>query len=143
MMKVEELIYGAWVLMRDGDDMRPVRIRGLEMSGMLHVERDDGSHDVMLDAIIPLPIESSILRRFGFKPAKGDNVWVKQVCSDIRLTIGLRHKSGVEQARRCAISGRIACWNEEIRYVHELQRWFNDRVYFIYDIPLRLRLGNG
>lgn len=138
-MRIEELIYGAWVLLKDDEMRDPVRVRDIVSDGTLYVERDGVRIETTLDGIIPLPIESVILQRFGFREAKGDNVWMKQV-SDMRLTIGLRHKHGVEQARRCAISGRIACWNEEIRFVHELQRWWNDRVYFVFDIPLRLIL---
>lgn len=138
-MRIEELIYGGWVLLAGEVGGDPVRVRDIVSDGTLYVERDGERIETTLDGIIPLPIDSVILQRFGFREAKGDNVWMKQV-SDMRLTIGLRHKHGVEQARRCAISGRIACWNEEIRFVHELQRWWNDRVYFVFDIPLRLSL---
>lgn len=138
-MRIEELIYGAWVLLKDEVGGDPVKVKDIVSDGTLYVERGGERIETTLDGIIPMPIDSVALQRFGFRTAKGDNVWMKQV-GDMRLTIGLRHKHGVEQARRCAISGRIACWNEEIRFVHELQRWWNDRVYFVFDIPLCLRL---
>lgn len=91
-----------------------------------------------LENVCPLQINEKLLRGFGFKKTKGDNVWLKQI-GDMRLTIGLRWRAGVQICRRCAISGKIACWNEEIRYMHELQRWWNDRVYFPFDYPLDLK----
>lgn len=138
-MRIEELIYGGWVLLASEVGGDPVRVRDIVSDGTLWVERDGERIATTLDGVMPMPIDSVVLQRFCFKPAKGDNVWMKKV-RDMRLTIGLRRRQGVEQCRRCAISGRLSCWNEEIRFVHELQRWWNDRVYFVYDIPLRLVL---
>ncbi len=137
-LKIEELFAGAWVNDSFGG-LEPKAISDIFSDGYVAVDIK-AFYDLStrkLDKIYPLQINEKLLRGFGFRKAKGDNVWLKQV-ADMRLTIGLRWKAGVQIARRCAISGRITCWNEEIRYLHELQRWWNDRVYFPYDVPLKL-----
>lgn len=138
-IKIEELFYGAWV----NDNLKglePKIINGIENDRFVSVKVDCFLTENMtrpLEEVYPLQINEKLLRGFGFRKAKGDNVWLKQV-ADMRLTIGLRWKSGIQICRRCAISGRITCWNEEIRYLHELQRWWNDRVYFPFGVPLEL-----
>ena len=138
-LKIEELFAGAWVR-QFTNHFEPLVVVGLhtqmELPVMLQGEKEYFASS--LENVCPLQINEKLLRGFGFRKAKGDNVWLKQV-ADMRLTIGLRWKAGVQIARRCAISGKITCWNEEIRYLHELQRWWNDRVYFPFDIPLELK----
>ena len=142
-LKLEELFIGAWVQQFMEIPKRfscPMQISGIFDGGSLYLNFDGNEgdpFDAELKEVFPLQINENLLRGFGFKKTKGDNVWVKQI-ADMRLTIGLRWKAGVQIARRCAISGKITCWNEEIRYMHELQRWWNDRVYFPYDVPLKL-----
>ncbi len=138
-LKVEELFVGALVSQLDRHQ-EPLKVAGLHIKFELPVVLDDGRllFSSLVENVCPLQINEKLLRGFGFRKAKGDNVWLKQV-ADMRLTIGLRWKAGVQIARRCAISGKVACWNEEIRYMHELQRWWNDRVYFPFDIPLELK----
>lgn len=136
-LKVEELFFGAWVNNKLGV-VNPTCVIGIDGSNTVSLDAEDYiGVPSLIDNVYPLQINEDLLRGFGFKKTKGDNVWVKHV-ADMRLTIGLRWKAGVQIARRCAISGKITCWNEEIRYMHELQRWWNDRVYFPYDVPLKL-----
>lgn len=139
MMRIEELIYGAWVCRADDARHMPLRIEGLEYNGTLHLRDIAGDRvEVSLRDVAPVVINSDMLQRFGFVPTKGNNVWMRQI-GDIRLTVALKSRHGEEYSRRCAISGKIACWNEEIRAVHELQRWWNDKVYFPFDIPLEMK----
>lgn len=133
-MCIEELFVGAWVLY-GGGPVRVVSVGG-ERIGL------SGGADAVLSDVRPLPITSAVLCGFGFRQAKGDNVWLRNV-GDMRLTVGLRVHHGVEECRRCAIGGRIVCWNEEIRYVHELQRWWIDRVYKPFGVFLELAYGTA
>ena len=143
-LKIEELFMGALVAQvnRQGEPDKVIALHSYldlpvvvqSLGGAFGGQPSASS----LENVCPLQIDEKLLRGFGFRRTKGDNVWVKQI-ADMRLTIGLRWKAGVQIARRCAISGRITCWNEEIRYLHELQRWWNDRVYFPFDIPLELK----
>ena len=138
-LKIEELFSGALVG-QIGGHQEPLTVVGLhtELEMPVLLQGSGDSFASRLENICPLQIDDKLLRGFGFRRAKGDNVWLKQM-GDMRLTIGLRWRAGVQICRRCAISGKIACWNEEIRYLHELQRWWNDRVYFPFDIPLELK----
>lgn len=134
-LKVEELFLGAYVcVFRDGGVSHPMRVTDIKGDGSIVLEDVGG---VRLGDVCPVQIDSRVMQGFRFHPTKGDNVWMKQR-GDIRLTVALRWRGGVEECRRCAISGRTACWNEEIRYVHELQRWWNDRVYFPFDMDMEL-----
>lgn len=133
-MRKEEIIYGAWVRIKD--DGSPVQVISFDEENVA-VVGDGDIRATRIEDLRPLEIGSQLLEGFGFRRAKGDNVWMRQA-GDMRLTVSLRMRFGVEECRRCAISGKIACWNEEIRFMHELQRWWNDRVYFVFDIPLEL-----
>ncbi len=137
-LKVEELFFGAWVNNKLGV-INPTRVIGIGGSNTVSLDTEDYvGVPSLIQNVYPLQIDENLLRGFGFKKTKGDNVWLKQI-GEMRLTIGLRWRAGVQICRRCAISGKIACWNEEIRYMHELQRWWNDRVYFPFDFPLDLK----
>lgn len=133
-MRREEIIYGAWVRIKD--DGGPVQVISFDEENVA-VVGDGDIRATRIEDLRPLEIGSQLLEGFGFRRAKGDNVWMRQA-GDMRLTVALRMRHGKEECRRCAISGKIACWNEEIRSIHELQRWWNDRVYFVFDIPLEL-----
>lgn len=141
-LKIEEMFAGAWVQqfsIGDGAVSLPLRVFGVNGDGSLMLETDGTEpFQCFLGKVYPMPIDERSLSGFGFVRTKGDNVWLR-VVGDVRLTVALRMRGGVEECRRCAISGKIACWNEEIRYVHELQRWWNDRVLFPYNISLELR----
>lgn len=133
-LKIEELFVGAWVgIYDDGAVSGPLRVTNIGDGTVVL----NGGMQASLGILCAVPIDEEVMRGFRFYPTKGDNVWMKQR-GDIRLTVALRWRGGVQQCRRCAVSGRIACWNEEIRYVHELQRWWNDRVYFPFDMDLDL-----
>ena len=145
-LRLEELFIGAWVkrTMKGGQIgfSRPVEVIGMLYNGTLKLDfegNDDGCTDAEIGDLCPVVMDEDSLRGFGFvRVAKGENVWMKSVL-DIRLTVSLRQKHGRQECRRAAISGRFACWNEEIRYVHELQRWWQDKVLLPYGVELRLR----
>jgi len=134
-MCIEELFVGAWVL-ADGD-VEPCRVLGYDGAAVTCLCADGVRRRILLSDLRPFAVTSSVLRGFGFREAKGDNVWLMGA-GDMRLTVGLRMRYGVEECRRCAIGGRIVCWNEEVRSVHELQRWWNERVYFPFGVSLDL-----
>ena len=141
-LKIEELFVGAYVqklIEAPGRFTKPMLVGSISDNEIATIDSDGvivgGSE---LGQVFPIPIDERVLEGFRFVKVKGDNVWMKAF-GDIRLTVGLRWSGGVQICRRCAISGRIACWNEEIRYIHELQRWWNDRVYFPYDVPMELK----
>ena len=90
-----------------------------------------------LDELRGLPLNSDTVAGFGFEQGRG-NVWVMEF-GDIRLTVSLKPMKGGLPCRRVAISGRFSCWNEEIRYVHELQRWWVDKVLLPYGLSLDLK----
>ena len=143
-LRLEELFIGAWVRrwvsLSDGFSS-PVYVSGLFSGGgmYLDVEGNDGDpFDARIEEVCPIPMDERILRGFGFvRVSKGENVWMRSV-GDIRLTISLRQRHGAVECRRAAISGRFACWNEEIRYIHELQRWWVDKVLLPYGVELVL-----
>lgn len=135
-MRREEMIYGAWVRMRDDVSGTPAMVVSFEDEAVDLACAGD-MYPAALGDLEPLWLDSAMLEGFGFRRAKGDNVWFV-TSGDMRLTVALRMRHGREECRRCAISGKIACWNEEIRFVHELQRWWNERVLFPFDIPLNL-----
>jgi len=141
-LKIEELYAGSYVQMLFLDSVSfasPMLVAKVCKDGKVLLERmDNTSFETDIKNICPIPIDERVLEGFGFVKVKGDNVWMKAF-GNIRLTVGLRWSGGVQICRRCAISGRIACWNEEIRYIHELQRWWNDRVFFPYDVPMELK----
>lgn len=141
-IKKEEVFVGACVRIFDAEKASlsvPMFVHGIT-GEVVAVKTFDGltDNDYMLSKVVAITIDETILKGFGFKRAKGDNVWLKQI-ADMRITVALRWRGGVQECRRCAISGKITCWNEEIRYLHELQRWWNDRVYFPYNIPLIMK----
>lgn len=141
-LRVEELFVGAFVQKFASAPCvftNPLVVDSISGDGNVITISDDGVVEgCSLDQVFPIHIDERSLSGFGFVKVKGDNVWMKAF-GDIRLTVGLRWSGGVQICRRCAISGRIACWNEEIRYLHELQRWWNDRVFFPYDVRMELK----
>lgn len=137
-LRIEELSIGAWVqrfLIDEGYTTSPLMVSHIDIDGYVWAVGKDGEVKATVSGFSPIPIDERILEGFGFVRTKGDDVWLKRA-ADMRLTVALRYRGGVQQCRRCAISGKIACWNEEIRYLHELQRWWNDRVLFPFGISL-------
>lgn len=139
---LEELFVGAWVrkfLPDQGRFTCPLRVSGIFGDGSIYLDFDgnDGDpFDANVTAICPIPMDEDTMRGFGFvRVPHGDNVWMRSV-DDIRLTVSLRQRHGEVECRRAAISGRFACWNEEIRYIHELQRWWTDKVLLPYGVQL-------
>ena len=119
----------------------PLYVYGLYDGGSLNLNvagNPGDALDARVEEICPIPMDEHSMRGFGFvRVAKGENVWMKSV-GDIRLTVSLRFSHGTQECRRAAISGRFACWNEEIRYVHELQSWWRDKVLLPYGVELDL-----
>lgn len=141
-LKLEELFVGAWVKRFHGErTSEPMKVVGLFCDGKMYLDAEGSEgdpFDVEIEEICPVQMDEDTMRGFGFvRVAKGENVWMKSVM-DIRLTVSLRYRHGVQECRRAAISGRFACWNEEIRYIHELQRWWTDKVLLPYGIALEL-----
>lgn len=142
-LKLEELFIGAWVKKYDSTEKRfscPMYVSGIFWNGSLYVEPkpENEPFDAELSEVFPITMDEESLKGFGFvKVPRGDNVWMKAF-GDIRLTISLRQKHGATECRRAALSGKFACWNEEIRYVHELQSWWRDKVFLPYGIALNL-----
>ena len=140
-LKIDELFIGAWVqtffpASKSFSEPRP--IIGIQDDGTVNLEVINSAvnpFSVSVGEVLPIPIDECIMRGFGFVRTKGESVWLK-VVGDIRLTVSLRLRHGLMECRRAAISGKISCWNEEIRYLHELQRWWIDKVYLPYNIPL-------
>ena len=142
-LRLEELFIGAWVRQwRKMPDCfsSPMYVCGLFSNGKMYLDIDDNCgdpFDAEIKDVTPIPITEDMLRGFGFVPTKGENVWLK-VIRDIRLTVSLRMRHGIMECRRVALSGKIACWNEEVRYFHELQRWWMDKVLLPYGLTLDL-----
>lgn len=142
-LSLEELFIGAWL--RYYMDMpnrysEPMYVFSLYQSGSVYLAtRSDGYDAVSADLanVAPIAINEAVLRGFGFEKAKGNDVFLK-VIGDMRMTVSLRWKHGEQQCKRVALTGKTTCWNEEIRYVHELQRWWTDRVLLPFGIPLVL-----
>lgn len=149
-LRIDELFIGAWVRRWTDAPQRlscPMYVSGIFEDGLLHLDmsgNDGNPFDAKLEELCPIQMDEETLHGFGFvRVSKGENVWMKSVL-DIRLTVSLRQRHGRQECRRAAISGRFACWNEEIRYVHELQRWWQDKVLLPYGVELRLQWnGNG
>lgn len=142
-LRIEELFIGAWVQERIAVANRlapPMYVSGVFEGGdmYLDIEGNEGDPlDANVQDIFGLPINEKVLRSFGFVPTKGDNVWLMKV-RDFRLTVALKWQNGEQIARRVAISGRTNCWNEELRCIHELQRWWVDKVLLPFSVPLLL-----
>lgn len=143
-LRLEELFVGAWVSRFIPEQERftePMRVTGLFDGGAMYLETEGHTgdpFDAVVGEVCPIRMDEHSMRGFGFvRVAKGENVWMKSV-GDIRLTVSLRYRHGTQECRRAAISGRFACWNEEIRYVHELQSWWRDKVLLPYGVELRL-----
>lgn len=143
-LRIEELFVGAWVqrfLPQANRFTEPLYVHGIYADGglYLNVEGNPGDPlDSRVEEVCPIVMDERSMRGFGFvRVAKGENVWMRSF-GDIRLTVSLRYRHGAQECRRAAISGRFACWNEEIRYVHELQRWWTDKVLLPYGVPMDL-----
>lgn len=122
----DELSVGFWVCYSGEPCCFVVRLGGVYLRFL------DGRELPYVDIDVSLLsgwlIDDVVLRRFGFVPAKGENVWLLCV-GDVRLTVSLRLRGGRFQCRRCALGGCVTgTWNEDIRFVHELQRWWVDKV---------------
>lgn len=147
-LKLDELFIGAWVKsivpVPEGEPMllsEPEYVSGIFEGGGLYLNFDGNEgdpFDCRVDEVAPVQMDEESLSGFGFvRVAKGENVWMKSI-GDVRLTISLRQRHGHQECRRAAISGRFACWNEEIRYIHELQSWWRDKVLLPYGVGLKL-----
>jgi len=142
-LRIDELSVGSWVQVLHEDRFSgPMRVTGLFDGGGMYIEcvgHQGDPFDAKVSEVCPVMMDERSMRGFGFvRVAKGENVWMRSF-GDIRLTVSLRYRNGVQECRRAAISGRFACWNEEIRYIHELQRWWTDKVLLPYGVELDMR----
>lgn len=134
-LKLEELFVGAYVYTYPSEvGVVPMMVKGIYPDSSVLL--DDGVK-YTLDVIAGVRICGNVLRHMGFVKARGEDVFL-MMARDVRLTVSLRQRHGDVCCRRVAVTGRVTCWNEEIRYVHELQRWWIDRVLLSIGIPLPL-----
>lgn len=138
-LQLEELFIGAWLSYLDeGRYSPPMRAYSIWDNGYCALLGVDCSRTGILGLeLAPVPINASTLLGFGFVKARGNDVYMMAV-GEMRMTVSLRWKHGEQQCRRVALTGKTTCWNEEIRYVHELQRWWVDKVLLPFGIPLVL-----
>lgn len=147
-LMIEELFAGAWVGMRDEKPGVPhmMQVYGLWKDGDLFMASDEDEHEPSLSNIhdvCGLCIDEDVLSGFGFVLSRKDkDVWVLNV-GDFKLTCSLRWHHGIRECRRCSFSGRASNWNEDIRCVHELQRWWTDKVAIPYGVRLELKLKDS
>lgn len=138
-VRLEELFIGAWVREYVSAPCKfsvPMCVRGVDDGGDLRLGYPGGdSFSASIANVYGIPIDEDVMKGFGFVQTRGDNVWLR-IIGDVRLTVSLRQRHGAVHCRRVAVSGRVACWNEEIRYMHELQRWWVDKVLLPCNIPL-------
>lgn len=142
-LKVEELFVGAWVQERLFTDRfsPPMFVYAVWRNGDLYLNIDENEGDPFethADNIYGLPLDDGVLEGFGFRKSRDENVWRKDI-ADVHLTVSLRWRHGAQECRRVAIGGRFTCWNEEIRCVHELQRWWNEKMLLPHGMALDLR----
>lgn len=134
-LEKEELFIGAWVNVPDTD--KPSCVIAIDFNGKFYCQAIDGLTSMCnLEDLRGVPINAFSLENFGFALGR-NNVWFMEF-ADVRLTASLREMRGGLPCRRVAVSGRYNCWNEEIRYVHELQRWWADKILLPYGMRLDL-----
>lgn len=133
---LDELSVGSWVSYGGEPGCFVVRLDGVYLCCVGGSVVRYGDLDMSL--LEPLLLDDVLLRGFGFVPAKGENVWL--LCrGGVRLTVSLRMRGGRWLSRRCALTGSVTpTWNEEIRYVHELQRWWVEKVLVPFGIGMDL-----
>lgn len=134
---LEEVFIGACVRVFQSSSsvLSPLRVIGINSGGLLtlkplFVDVGDSVITSSVDAVYGVPIDADLLRRLGFVEAYRDNVWFYLV-GGIRLTASLRQRHGAVECRRVAMTGDVCCWNEDIRYLHELQRWWTDKALLV------------
>lgn len=139
-LTIGELFVGAWVQTPVPASMK---VCGLWGDGDIALDDGDYAVSASVDDVSGLSINEDVLSGFGFFRSRRDkDVWVLQV-GDFKLTCSLRWKYGVQECRRCSFVGRASNWNEDIRYVHELQRWWTDKVTIPYGVVLELKMKKG
>lgn len=143
-LKLEEVFVGAWVHQYNAASERftpPMKVAGVFGCGDLHLEIDKEQGDPFegtLEDTFGLPIDDRVLEGFGFVEDTGRKVWIKKIGS-VRLIVGLKEEHGRVVCRRVSFGGGLVQgWNEEIRYVHEIQRWWVDKVLLSFGISLDL-----
>lgn len=140
-LKIEELFVGAWVQTVVSSKMK---VYGVWADGEILLDMPGGEPvKACIDDVCGMRINEDVLEGFGFSRSRKDkDVWV--LCVDtFKLTCSMKWKHGVQECRRCSFVGRASNWNEDIRYVHELQRWWTDKVTIAYGVSLDLNLKGG
>lgn len=133
-LKIEEVFVGMWVCRHD----EPYLVKCITHEKLMLESLVGKTSEVRLRDVQPLDINENVLSSFGFVEDTGRKVWIKKI-GDIRLIVGLKQVYGNVQCRRVSFGGGLVSgWNEEIRYVHELQRWWVDKVLLPYGAELKL-----
>lgn len=146
-LKLEELFLGMWVRQWHeipGKYSPPMKVVGIFGDGDMYLEIDKEQGDPFdgnLSDTVALPIDAETLEGFGFEQENSKDVWTYKVRDDIKLIVKLREKFGKTECWRVSFGGgKVQGWNEDIRYFHELQRWFIDKITLPWGIPLELVL---
>lgn len=144
---LDELSIGSLVRRAVGTSIDgPWVVVGIGGDGVLSLEPLCGGDVVCchVGSVYGIPLEGDLLYSLGFRRAwkerAGDRVWYG-LCGGVRLTVSLRQRHGQEFCRRVALGGRVSCWHEGLLCLHELQRWWVDRVLLPYGIPLVLPMA--
>lgn len=143
-LRLEEVFVGAWVHQYRAIPKQfspPMKVTGVFGDGDLYLEvspEQGDPFDGSLSDTFGLPIDDEVLEGFGFVEDTGRKVWIKMI-GTIRLIVGLKEVYGRTECRRVSFGGGLVQgWNEEIRCVHEMQRWWVDKVLLPFGIPLDL-----
>lgn len=139
-LEIDELFVGAWVQ----SSVSPMKVYGVLADGDVILDSGSGLPvKACIDEVSGLCICDEVLGRFGFvRSRKDDNVWVLRA-GDFKLTCSMKWRHGVRECRRVSFVGCASNWNEDIRYVHELQRWWTDKVKVPYGVRLELELKDS
>ena len=145
-LKVEELFLGMWVQQWHEIPCRfspPMQVTGIFGDGDMYLEIDKEQGDPFegnLSDTFGLPIEPKMLELFGFK-SEGKGVYILTVRDDVKVIVKVRDRYGKMECWRVSFGGgKVQGWNEDIRYFHELQRWFFDKVTLPWGIGLELNI---
>lgn len=135
-IKIEEIFFGMHVMHCGVPSVVMGMCGDLSRNGVVFLGEECAKAN--LSDISPMPIDESSLKHFGFTTDDG-KVWKKRVCDDVTIIVKIRVLYGRSECWRVSFGGGLVTgWNEDIRSVHELQRWFNDKVTFHYGITLEL-----
>ena len=141
---LEELFCGALVrrVLSPSCVDGPWRVVSLSCDGTLFLSSLCGGDSVRshIAEVCGVGMDGVLLSSLGFVRSHKERVWYAGI-DGIRLVVSLRQRHGEESCRRIAVSGKVSCWNEHVRYVHELQRWWVEKVHLPYGVGLSFPLS--